>query len=67
MEYFKQDGVTQLDRPDVYTNEPFTSEVGRGTPGFTDFGDLNGSETVDAGDAVFRPFNLDGSAGQNVQ
>ena len=62
-EYFKADGLRQTDRPEIFTNEPFISEVQPGTPGFNDI-DVDGDGNPDP---VFRQFNRDGSAGQNVQ
>lgn len=62
VEYFNQDGLLDSDRPEIFTNEPFLSEVQPGTAGFTDI-DVDGDGTPDP---VFRRFNLDGSAGQNV-
>ena len=58
-EYFNQEGLRQLDRPEIYINAPFVSEVPAGTPGFTDI-DVDGDGRPDG---VFRLFNADGSAG----
>ncbi|MBC6411538.1 MAG: TonB-dependent receptor, partial [Hyphomonadaceae bacterium] len=62
-EYFNQEGLRQTDRPEIYINEPFTSEVPPGTSGFTDI-DVDGDGEPDG---VFRLFNADGSAGSYVQ
>jgi len=73
-EYFNQEGLSLLDRPDFFTDEQFLSEVPCGTAGFTDL-DGNGDGIVCpaddpaglAADSVFRAFNIGGGNGQNVQ
>ncbi|MBL4871548.1 MAG: TonB-dependent receptor, partial [Robiginitomaculum sp.] len=62
-EYFKQEGLRQLARPEIFTDDPFLSEVQPGTPGFNDIV-VNG-----APGGVFRQFNPIGGQGQgsNVQ
>lgn len=66
-EYFKQDGLLQTARPEIYADDPFLSEVPCDTPGFTNF-DLNNSGDCDgAEDSVFRAFNLQGGQPLNVQ
>lgn len=62
-EYFKQSGLALLDRPDIYTDDPFISEVQPGTAGFNDI-DADGDGEPDG---VFRRFNVNGGNGQNVQ
>ena len=62
-EYFKQDGLALLDRPEIFTDDPFTSEVSAGTAGFTDI-DADGDGEPDS---VFRRFNANGGNGSNVQ
>jgi len=64
-EYFKQDGLVQLDRPEIFSdrNTAFISEVQPGTAGFEDI-DTDGDGTPDS---VFRPQNLNGGEGLIVQ
>jgi len=62
-EYFKQDGLRLLDRPEIFTDDPFVSEVPPGTPGFNDI-DVDGDGEPDG---VFRRFNENGGNGQSVQ
>lgn len=62
-EYFKQDGLFLLDRPEIYTDDPFVAEVSPGTAGFNDV-DVDGDGTPDP---VFRTFNQNGGNGSNVQ
>ena len=52
-EYFKQEGVLQTDRLELFSDDPFLSEVPVGTAGFTDI-DADGDGTPDN---VFRQFN----------
>ena len=63
VEYFNQNGLDLLDRPDIFTDDVFASEVGPGTAGFNDI-DADGDGEPDS---VFRRFNVDGGAGSNVQ
>ena len=70
-EYFQQAGLTLLERPEIFTDDPFASEIPCGTAGFNDI-DANGDGEVcpegnEASDSVFRVFNSDGGAGSNVQ
>jgi len=64
-EYFKQDGVRLLARPEIFTDDPFTSEIAPGTAGFNDI-DADGDGEPDS---IFRRFNEQGGNGQgsNVQ
>ena len=62
-EYFFQDGLDLLDRPEIFTDDVFASEVGPGTAGFNDI-DVDGDGEPDS---VFRRFNVAGGAGSNVQ
>ena len=62
-EYFNQNGLDLLDRPDIFTDDVFASEVGPGTAGFNDI-DADGDGEPDS---VFRRFNVAGGAGSNVQ
>jgi len=64
-EYFSQDGIFQLDRPEIFSdrNTPFISEVPAGTAGFEDI-DVDGDGDPDS---VFRPQNLNGGEGLIVQ
>lgn len=64
-EYFNQDGLRLLDRPEIFTDDPFLAEIEPGTPGLTDI-DVDGDGTPDN---VFRRFNLTAGQGQgqNVQ
>jgi outer membrane receptor protein involved in Fe transport len=64
VEYFDQQGVSQLDRPGIFTAEPFNSILQPGTAGFADIdGDGDGTP-----DGVTRQFNQNGDPfnGQNV-
>ena len=64
VEYFDQQGVSQLDRPGIFTAEPFNSIVQPGTAGFADIdGDGDGTP-----DGVTRQFNQNSDPlnGQNV-
>lgn len=74
MQYSNQQGFLNTDRPDVFTNEPFISEV---PAGLTQV-DLDGDGVLDTlpqfdtdgdgmNDDVFRLFNATGLAGSNVQ
>jgi len=62
-EYTKNDGLLQTDRPDIFVDEPFLSEIQPGTAGFNDI-DVDGDGEPDS---VFRTFNAAGGAGSNVQ
>ena len=62
-EYFSQDGLRQLDRPEIFSDDPFAAEIAPGTDGFTDI-DADGDGEPDS---VFRVFNADGGNGNNVQ
>ena len=63
VEYSDTNGLIQTDRPDIFVDEPFLSEVPAGTAAFNDI-DVDGDGMPDS---VFRLFNADGGAGQNVQ
>jgi len=52
-EYFNQAGLLQTGRSDIFSDDPFLSEVPAGTAGFTDF-DVDGDGDLDG---VFRRFN----------
>lgn len=64
VEYFDQQGVSQLDRPGIFTAEPFNSQIPVGTAGFNDV-DTDGDGMPDS---VFRQLNPNGDPnnGQNV-
>ena len=62
-EYTDNEGLLQSDRPEIYVDEPFLSEVPVGTAGFNDV-DIDGDGTPDS---VFRLFNASGGSGQSVQ
>ena len=65
-EFFNQQGVSQLDRPEVFIGDPFNSNVPAGTPGFPDV-DVDGDGVPDA---VTRAFGVgaDGPEGNvNLQ
>jgi len=62
-EYFHQEGMLQTQRPELYTDDIFLSEIQPGTSGFDDF-DVDGDGTPDP---VFRAFNLNGGAPSDVQ
>ncbi|MBL4854506.1 MAG: TonB-dependent receptor plug domain-containing protein [Robiginitomaculum sp.] len=64
-EYFTQDGLRQLARPEIFSDDQFLSEVPAGTAGFTDI-DADGDGDLDG---IFRQFNPVGGTGngQNVQ
>ena len=70
-EYTQDDGLRFSDRPEIYSDEPFLSEVPCNTAGFNNLdGDGDGVVCPDdnlASDSVFRTFNQNGGNGQNVQ
>ena len=49
VEYFNQEGVALLDRPEIFTDDPFISEVPVGTAGFNDI-DVDGDGVRDYGE-----------------
>jgi len=80
-QYSDQQGFLNTARPEIFTNEPFLSDVpvtGDGSLGLTQEIDLNGDGTPDTitnldldgdgvADAPFRLFNATGLSGTNVQ
>jgi len=62
-QYFNQQGLTNSDRPEINTTDPFNSEVPPNTPGFANI-DVDGDGVPDS---VFRQFNADGTEQSNVQ
>ena len=87
VEFTNNQGLNQLDRPEVFIDDPFSSQVPASSDVFSPVAipnnfdidangqvfDANGREvTIDSDgdgffDSIFRPFNLEGGNGENVQ